>query len=757
MVINVTSSNVTIEGMDIDGNNLSSSIVGENVNGVDVNAGYGIYADNSAPATGGSQGLSGSFNHLNFQNNVFQDLVYQGVWVGNTFGTDESWNYIDYNAFNNMKEGVQTYALHADISHNTMTNVVRGISIHGTNTAADTGFTDQITDNNITLGNWTTTPTSDTSRGVGIWVNYQRDSTSPLTVSDNTITMIAAAPAGHTWYGIYGLTIDGGRTVNFNDNTINGNGYAELGYYFSSVDTPNVTINGGTISGTTEAGVLVTNWDSVWSSGIGENANVTVSGVSIHPTSGAGVEVYSDPAHTTPTAQATITGSTITGTSTGVLVSGAEASATITNDTITGNGTGVDVDGGTALLQGNDLTSNTIGLLIDDGGIVDAGQTGKPAESNFTGLGESTGGNNFSSYTAAATSSSGAIVDLNADSVAGPRGVPADATAFGNTWNAALTTPAEVGGVIYDDVQNNDLAFVDYANLGNLQVSVNTSSINEGQSVTLSGSFTDDPQAHTVTINWGDGTSNTVLNLTQGTFTIPDTTHTYAEENTPGQSYPVTVTVATVVTGQGPSVSDNSLAVTVSDAPPDGRDRNDHGRGRGCDGDQPQRDLHRRRRVLRHAHRLLRHDQLGRRTHHGVHLERRLGQQWQLRGQRLAPVRRGRQLQHRGHRQRRWRQLDHDRRHRHGAGRTPVGHGELQLCRHRRRALDQPAGRHLHGYRSQRRDRRLRCDDQLGRQLDEPGHDQRQGRRRRVHGQRDAHLRGGRQLRHRREHRGDGQ
>ncbi|MGB4966285.1 MAG: Ig-like domain repeat protein, partial [Microgenomates group bacterium] len=73
--------------------------------------------------------------------------------------------------------------------------------------------------------------------------------------------------------------------------------------------------------------------------------------------------------------------------------------------------------------------------------------------------------------------------------------------------------------------------------------------INEGQSTALSGSFTDPGtlDTHTVTINWGDGSANTVLNLAAGVLTIPSTSHTYADDNpvgTPSDIYTITVTVA---------------------------------------------------------------------------------------------------------------------------------------------------------------------------------------------------------------------
>ncbi len=77
---------------------------------------------------------------------------------------------------------------------------------------------------------------------------------------------------------------------------------------------------------------------------------------------------------------------------------------------------------------------------------------------------------------------------------------------------------------------------------------LSSSSINEGGSVSLDGSFTDtnDIDPHTVTINWGDGTPNTVFVLPAGTTSFAGKTHTYAD-NPSGQptgSYTITVTVA---------------------------------------------------------------------------------------------------------------------------------------------------------------------------------------------------------------------
>ena len=53
-------------------------------------------------------------------------------------------------------------------------------------------------------------------------------------------------------------------------------------------------------------------------------------------------------------------------------------------------------------------------------------------------------------------------------------------------------------------------------------VSASPATINENDSTTLSGSFTDPGAAdtHTVVINWGDGTPNTTINLAAGVLSF---------------------------------------------------------------------------------------------------------------------------------------------------------------------------------------------------------------------------------------------
>jgi hypothetical protein len=75
--------------------------------------------------------------------------------------------------------------------------------------------------------------------------------------------------------------------------------------------------------------------------------------------------------------------------------------------------------------------------------------------------------------------------------------------------------------------------------------------------------------AHTVTINWGDG-QTTTINLVAGVLSIPATAHTYVDDNptdTASDSYTITVTVADNGTPKPESAS-MTTSVTVNNVTP---------------------------------------------------------------------------------------------------------------------------------------------------------------------------------------------
>jgi len=105
-----------------------------------------------------------------------------------------------------------------------------------------------------------------------------------------------------------------------------------------------------------------------------------------------------------------------------------------------------------------------------------------------------------------------------------------------------------------------------------LVLTPDTTSLNEGGTVILDGSFDDVDfangdlgEAHTVVINWGDGSTTTLTAADLGaptgdTYTLPSQSHTYVDQG----SYTVTVTVTDA---DGASVSD-TLTVAVANVAP---------------------------------------------------------------------------------------------------------------------------------------------------------------------------------------------
>ena len=97
-----------------------------------------------------------------------------------------------------------------------------------------------------------------------------------------------------------------------------------------------------------------------------------------------------------------------------------------------------------------------------------------------------------------------------------------------------------------------------------LSANLSDDDIDEGDSTTLSGSFVDPGtlDTHTVVINWGDGSTNTTLNLGAGVLTY-SSPHSYLDDDA-DDSYTITVTVTDDDTGSTSTTTD----ITVSNVAP---------------------------------------------------------------------------------------------------------------------------------------------------------------------------------------------
>jgi uncharacterized repeat protein (TIGR01451 family) len=95
---------------------------------------------------------------------------------------------------------------------------------------------------------------------------------------------------------------------------------------------------------------------------------------------------------------------------------------------------------------------------------------------------------------------------------------------------------------------------------------VNSLTINEGQSVTLAGSFTNAPQAHTVQIVWGDGQSDT-FTLAAGVFDFTRS-HQYRDDIPSGTGVDAYSIQVTVTDAGGQARVDAGNTATVHNIPP---------------------------------------------------------------------------------------------------------------------------------------------------------------------------------------------
>jgi len=392
VLVNIQQSNIRMDGFLLDGDNTLLS-GGYGVGSADVNVSEGI-------CNGPALGPYYQIDSVNIRNNIFNNFDYQAVYLEVNFNTNQSWNYVRDNKFHNMWEGIQTYAMHTDISRNVFTEVDRALSIHGTNVACDAGFVPRIDSNEASIS-WKNPNIS--TRNVAIWVNYRRGTAPDLSVDHNTIHYPNAAPSGKTFMGFYGLTITDNRVVNFSNNTIDGQGNVHRGFYMSNCPSSNVSINGGSFNNIKDLGVLMVNNDPSWGPG---DVRLKITDLPITMSSGstAGVSVSIDNSYASLTGPnelsqrmnrgeeklkvqslpkdnptylgaLEISHSTISGSmGTGIAVSGQLASANIhdNDSTITGAAIGIDVNEGSATITRNTITANATGVRVTNNGSVDS-------------------------------------------------------------------------------------------------------------------------------------------------------------------------------------------------------------------------------------------------------------------------------------------------------------------------------------------------------------------------------------------------
>ena len=324
----------------------------------------------------------------------------------------------------------------------------------------------------------------------------------------------------------------------------------------SETDDSSVFLNGATLSDNTTGITL---------SGGGDNsATLDSASKIILPTGGVGVLMTDD---SNSTATNTITGGTIsddTGSTNTVGIEvtdnlgkkhnyighvtivkptiGVEVSgiATFTDDTITNNDIGVIVEnGGNATIGtggfGNDISDNTTtGIEFTAGSagpvsnnFIQGNGTGVLFDSGFTGS-MTVVDNNISGNTTAGLNNASSA-SINADfNYWGTSNGPTISSNPGGTGDVILGSnvtylPWLTNGTDSDaDRTDGFQPEPGDTEPSNLMLNLSASKINEDGTANLSGSFTDTGSAdtHTVDINWGDGSSDTILTLSATTLSF---------------------------------------------------------------------------------------------------------------------------------------------------------------------------------------------------------------------------------------------
>jgi autotransporter-associated beta strand protein len=332
-VVTVTANGVVIDGFRIDGNNLgvAAAFGGTLSSGANSDALYGINNSTS--------------NNLTVQNNIVEN-TYIGVRVAGSGSALRTGNLITANLFQDVGAYDFGYAVdlrenaYADVTNNVMTRVHTGVlTLNHHLAGGPTG--------------WTISGNTVSAYGAGVWANQRYSAASPLTISNNTITDLTApnsvpgfANFDGKSIGLLVTTLQNAQSLTVTGNSITGMGFGVVLYNTES-SSP-VVLGGTNTIGGNAVGVYLTDlvgFNPVTSTVLGGTAN--------NPT-GVG--------------KATLSGLTLAGNGTGVLVRGINTSTfkgvelTLTGtNTITGGSTGIVVDGPDAKLAGDTLGATSFG------------------------------------------------------------------------------------------------------------------------------------------------------------------------------------------------------------------------------------------------------------------------------------------------------------------------------------------------------------------------------------------------------------
>jgi nitrous oxidase accessory protein NosD len=360
-------SDVTIDGFLIDGHNAALS-GGRVLNGVEVHTGAGIIS-----STGSFDDETSGFDvTLTVHNNIIQNLERYGVYVSGVnsgaqvlAGNDVSFNKIDNLPSGNNFGGDRGrgtafgWDVYGTFSNNVVTRVNVGWQ-DDNHFQASTGAGTLVDGNEIHAYHR------------GIFHNLQYGTATAATIANNDVFVETNGDfaASSTNFGIEIASIMSAVDAFVTDNNVTGTVHGIR--LWNLPTTGNVLVSGGTLTGN-EIGILATNNDPQFGSA-GANTSAVISGVAISGATGSGIHIQDDPSATGDVHLTIENDVDVSGSPTGILVGGIDASATIQNNdgSIHTNTVGIDVDAGTASIVNNAIYNNGIGLRVVNGGTVTA-------------------------------------------------------------------------------------------------------------------------------------------------------------------------------------------------------------------------------------------------------------------------------------------------------------------------------------------------------------------------------------------------
>jgi hypothetical protein len=146
---------------------------------------------------------------------------------------------------------------------------------------------------------------------------------------------------------------------------------------------------------------------------------------------------------------------------------------------------------------------------------------------------------------------------------------PTNGTAFSFTPTDNGTYVVTLDATDDDTLVGSTSATINVTNVAPTIDSVNVTptTINENDTVTLTGTYSDvgTSDTQTLTINWGDGTALQTVAVSGGVFNV---THQYLDDNPTATASDVNNISLTLTDDDGDTATDNSLSVTVNDVAP---------------------------------------------------------------------------------------------------------------------------------------------------------------------------------------------